>query len=42
MTSPRSERPWLPAVLVLEDGRTMHGDAYGAVGTTFGEAVFST
>ena len=31
-----------PAVLVLEDGRTMHGDAYGAVGTTFGEAVFST
>ena len=31
-----------PAVLVLEDGRTMHGEAYGAVGTTFGEAVFST
>jgi carbamoyl-phosphate synthase small subunit len=31
-----------PAVLVLEDGRTMHGDAFGAVGTTFGEAVFST
>ena len=30
------------AVLVLEDGRTMHGDAYGAVGTTFGEAVFTT
>ena len=30
------------AVLVLEDGRTMHGDAYGAIGTTFGEAVFST
>jgi carbamoyl-phosphate synthase small subunit len=30
------------AVLVLEDGRTMHGDAYGAVGSTFGEAVFST
>ena len=29
-------------VLVLEDGRTMHGDAYGAIGTTFGEAVFST
>ena len=24
------------AVLVLEDGRTMHGDSYGAVGTTFG------
>lgn len=30
------------AVLVLEDGRTMHGEAYGAIGTTFGEAVFST
>ena len=32
----------LPAVLVLEDGRAMRGEAYGAVGTTFGEAVFST
>lgn len=31
-----------PAVLVLEDGRIMHGQAYGAVGTTFGEAVFAT
>ena len=31
-----------PAVLVLEDGRTFHGQAYGAVGTTLGEAVFST
>jgi carbamoyl-phosphate synthase small subunit len=31
-----------PAVLVLEDGRTMRGESYGAVGTTFGEAVFST
>lgn len=31
-----------PAVLVLEDGRTMTGNAYGAVGETFGEAVFST
>jgi hypothetical protein len=30
------------AVLVLEDGRAFHGDAYGAVGQTFGEAVFST
>ncbi len=30
------------AVLVLEDGRTMCGRAFGAVGTTFGEAVFST
>ncbi|MFC9284760.1 glutamine-hydrolyzing carbamoyl-phosphate synthase small subunit [Streptomyces collinus] len=32
----------LPAVLVLEDGRTFRGRAYGAVGETFGEAVFST
>jgi len=31
-----------PAVLVLEDGRTFRGDAYGAVGGTVGEAVFST
>lgn len=31
-----------PAVLVLEDGRTWHGRAYGAVGTTLGEAVFAT
>jgi len=31
-----------PAVLVLEDGRAFHGDAYGAVGQTVGEAVFST
>ncbi|MEU7297821.1 glutamine-hydrolyzing carbamoyl-phosphate synthase small subunit [Streptomyces exfoliatus] len=32
----------VPAVLVLEDGRTFSGRAYGAVGETFGEAVFST
>jgi carbamoyl-phosphate synthase small subunit len=31
-----------PAMLVLEDGRTFHGDAFGAEGETFGEAVFST
>jgi len=31
-----------PAVLVLEDGRVMHGERYGAAGVTFGEAVFST
>jgi len=31
-----------PAVLVLEDGRSFRGDAYGAVGETVGEAVFST
>ena len=30
------------AVLVLEDGRAFRGDAYGAVGQTVGEAVFST
>ncbi|MFF3290208.1 glutamine-hydrolyzing carbamoyl-phosphate synthase small subunit [Streptomyces sp. NPDC003023] len=31
-----------PAVLVLEDGRIFRGRAYGAVGETFGEAVFNT
>ncbi|MFC7549843.1 glutamine-hydrolyzing carbamoyl-phosphate synthase small subunit [Plantactinospora sp. GCM10030261] len=31
-----------PALLVLEDGRTFTGEAYGSVGETFGEAVFST
>lgn len=31
-----------PAVLVLEDGRTFRGEAYGALGETVGEAVFST
>jgi carbamoyl-phosphate synthase small subunit len=30
------------AVLVLEDGRTFRGEAYGAVGEAFGEAVFNT
>ncbi|GAA1818904.1 glutamine-hydrolyzing carbamoyl-phosphate synthase small subunit [Planosporangium flavigriseum] len=30
------------AVLVLEDGTTFRGEAYGAIGETFGEAVFST
>jgi carbamoyl-phosphate synthase small subunit len=29
-------------VLVLEDGRTFTGESYGAVGETFGEAVFNT
>ena len=37
MTSARDD-----AVLVLEDGRVSRGESYGAVGTTFGEAVFST
>ncbi|MGN9914749.1 glutamine-hydrolyzing carbamoyl-phosphate synthase small subunit [Phytohabitans sp. LJ34] len=31
-----------PAILVLEDGRVFHGEAYGAEGETFGEAVFTT
>lgn len=39
-TSSGVDRP--PAVLVLEDGRTFAGEAFGAVGTTLGEAVFST
>ncbi|MEC3992923.1 glutamine-hydrolyzing carbamoyl-phosphate synthase small subunit [Actinacidiphila sp. DG2A-62] len=39
-TSPRAAAA--PAVLVLEDGRVFRGRAYGAVGETFGEAVFST
>jgi hypothetical protein len=30
------------AVLVLEDGRIFRGRSYGAVGETFGEAVFNT
>ncbi|MDL5200389.1 glutamine-hydrolyzing carbamoyl-phosphate synthase small subunit [Streptomyces sp. ALI-76-A] len=37
-----SDRKAPPAVLVLEDGRIFRGRAYGAVGATFGEAVFST
>jgi carbamoyl-phosphate synthase small subunit len=32
----------VPALLVLEDGRTFAGDSYGAPGETFGEAVFNT
>ncbi|WP_127480452.1 glutamine-hydrolyzing carbamoyl-phosphate synthase small subunit [Nocardioides pantholopis] len=31
-----------PALLVLEDGRSFHGEAFGARGETFGEAVFNT
>lgn len=31
-----------PAVLVLEDGRTFTGQAYGAIGRALGEIVFST
>ena len=32
----------VPAVLVLEDGRTFEGEAFGAPGTAFGEVVFNT
>ena len=32
----------MTAILVLEDGRTFTGEAYGARGETLGEAVFST
>jgi carbamoyl-phosphate synthase small subunit len=39
-TSPR--RTPEAALLVLEDGRTFRGEAFGARGETFGEAVFST
>ena len=31
-----------PALLVLEDGRSFSGEAFGAEGETFGEAVFAT
>lgn len=31
-----------PAILVLEDGRTFRGEAFGSVGSTVGEAVFTT
>jgi carbamoyl-phosphate synthase small subunit len=34
--------PSPPALLVLEDGHTFHGRAFGAIGETFGEAVFAT
>jgi len=32
----------LPAVLVLEDGTVYRGTGFGAAGTAFGEAVFTT
>src|SRR2546423_14861825 len=31
-----------PALLVLEDGTTLRGTAFGAAGETFGEMVFNT
>jgi carbamoyl-phosphate synthase small subunit len=42
MTTATQRNTETPAVLVLEDGRSFRGRAYGAVGETFGEAVFST
>ncbi|URN11564.1 glutamine-hydrolyzing carbamoyl-phosphate synthase small subunit [Streptomyces radiopugnans] len=42
MTTSARKASRVPAVLVLEDGRTFRGHAYGAVGETLGEAVFST
>ncbi|WP_152628248.1 glutamine-hydrolyzing carbamoyl-phosphate synthase small subunit [Streptacidiphilus neutrinimicus] len=46
MTAPAStttsRRGRIPAAYVLEDGRVFRGQAYGAVGETFGEAVFNT
>src|SRR3954454_15925642 len=42
MTEVPGPRSTAPALLVLEDGRTFRGEAYGAVGETLGEAVFST
>ncbi|MFD1831415.1 MULTISPECIES: glutamine-hydrolyzing carbamoyl-phosphate synthase small subunit [Streptomyces] len=42
MTTSTRTAARVPAVLVLEDGRTFRGRAYGAVGETLGEAVFST
>ena len=39
---PASALPTGPAVLVLEDGSRYSGRAYGAVGRSFGEIVFST
>jgi len=38
----RRSRLGSSAILVLEDGRTFAGSAYGAIGETFGEAVFTT
>jgi carbamoyl-phosphate synthase small subunit len=37
-----SASPRPQAMLVLEDGRTLHGESYGTEGETFGEAVFAT
>jgi len=42
LTSGQTFQSREPAMLVLEDGRVFRGDAYGSVGETVGEAVFST
>ena len=41
-TPTATRRARVPAVYVLEDGRIFRGQAYGAIGETFGEAVFNT
>jgi carbamoyl-phosphate synthase small subunit len=42
MSTPSDRSAQNTAILVLEDGRTFTGDAFGATGETFGEAVFAT
>ncbi len=39
---PGASGSFVPALLVLEDGRHFWGESFGATGETFGEAVFST
>ncbi|MBB1020799.1 glutamine-hydrolyzing carbamoyl-phosphate synthase small subunit [Dietzia sp. E1] len=41
-TTPARQGVGEPAALVLEDGRIHRGQAFGATGTTLGEAVFTT
>ncbi|MGY5764432.1 glutamine-hydrolyzing carbamoyl-phosphate synthase small subunit [Brachybacterium sp. DNPG3] len=41
-TTPRRRRQVDPALLVLEDGTVLRGEAYGARGARLGEVVFST
>jgi carbamoyl-phosphate synthase small subunit len=42
MPSSLFSSPQIPALLVLEDGRSFRGVSFGAAGETFGEAVFAT
>ncbi len=42
MPSSYNASPRIPALLVLEDGRSFAGVSFGATGEAFGEAVFST